>query len=137
MLDIDKVFGFDEKMAQDGVKMELDAEGKQYFIVRRVPNSDYEHLLSGEWRRYKKILDMKTEESEKLSQKLMANVLAKTVLIGWEGVSLKGKKLPAYSVEVAKNLLIDYPAMRTAILDFAQEMDNFRPTDNVEEIKKP
>lgn len=137
MLDIDKVFGFDEKMAQDGVKMILDAKGEQYFIVRRIPNPEYERLLSKEFRRHKKILDLETEDSEKLSQRLMAEVLAKTVLVGWEGIALKGKKLASYNVDVAKNLLIDYPSLRSSILEFAQDTKNFRPTDNVEEIKKP
>jgi hypothetical protein len=135
MLDIDKVFGYDEAMARDGVKMILDSKGEQYFLVRRIPNPDYERRLSQEFRRNKKILDLETEDSEKLSQKLMADVLARTVLLGWEGISLKGKKL-AFNHENAVKLLIDYPSLRATLLEFAQDTKNFRPTDNLEEIKK-
>jgi len=136
MLDIDKVFGFDEKMAKDGVKMILDIKGEQFFLVRRTPNPDYERQLGQEYRRYEKVLKLKTPESEELSQKLMAEVLAKTVLIGWGGISVKGKKLE-FTVENATKLLLDYPALRTSIIDFAQEASNFRPTDDSAEIKKP
>jgi len=136
MLDIDKVFGFDEKMAKDGVKMILDIKGEQFFLVRRTPNPDYERQLGQEYRRYEKVLKLKTPESEELSQKLMAEVLAKTVLIGWGGISVKGKKLE-FTVENATKLLLDYPALRTSIIDFAQEASNFRPTDDPAEIKKP
>jgi len=135
MLDVDKVFGFDQTMATEGVKMVLDAAGSQYFLVRRIPNPDYERQLSKEFRRNKKVLDLETEDSEKLSQKLMAEVLARTVLIGWEGISLKGKKM-SFSVEHATQLLIAYPSLRSAILEFAQDTKNFRPADEVAEVKK-
>ncbi|MDD5486774.1 MAG: hypothetical protein WDA41_07965 [Candidatus Neomarinimicrobiota bacterium] len=136
MFDIDKVFGFDDKMAQEGVKMFLDAKGEQYFLVRRIPNPDYERMLSREFRRNKRLLEMETPESELLSQKLMAEVLAKTVLIGWEGIAVKGKKLP-FSVEGAAKILTEYPNLRSAVLEFGQDTKNFRPTDDVEEVKKP
>jgi hypothetical protein len=135
MFDIDKVYGFDEKLSHDGVKMVLDAAGEQYFLVRRIPNPDYERLLSKEFRRHKKVLDLETADSEKLSQKLMSEVLAKTILIGWDGVALKGKKL-AFSVENAVKLLIEYPVLRSSIMEFAQDIKNFRPAESVEEIKK-
>lgn len=135
MLDLDQVYGFDETMARDGVKMILDSKGEQYFVIRRIPNSDYERDLSREFRRHKKILDLETEDSEKLSQKLMAEVLAKTVVTGWKGMSLKGKKLD-YNFENTVKILIAYPPLRSAILDFAQDIKNYRLTDDVAEIKK-
>jgi len=136
MLDIDKVFGFDKKMAEDGVKMILDVKGEQFFLVRRIPNPDYERQLGQEYRRWEKVLKMKTPEAEELSQKLMAEVLARTVLIGWSGISNKGKKLE-FNVENATKLMLEYPALRSAVVEFAQEPSNYRPTDDVAEVKKP
>lgn len=136
MLDIDRVFGFDKKMADEGVKMVLDVKGEQFFLVRKIPNPDYERQLGQEYRRWEKVLKMKTPEAEELSQKLMAEVVSRTVLIGWGGISLKGKKLE-FSPENAAKLLIEYPSLRSAVMDFAQETSNFRPTDDVAEVKKP
>ena len=137
MLDIDRVFGFDESLASDGVKMVLDAKGQQFFIVRRIPNPEYQRKLEQEFRRNEKVLKFGADdpETEKLSQKLMAEVIAKTVLVGLTGITVKGKKV-VYSIENAIKLLIDYPTLRASIIEFGQDTTNYRLVDEVEEVKK-
>ena len=122
MFDVSKAFGTDPKKAAEGVNMYLNAEKTDYFIIRRIPgNKDYERELQKEYRRHEKAIKFgdREEAVDALSTKLLAKVLANTVLVGWENIAVKGKKL-AYSIEAAQKLLIEFSDLRQAITEGAR-----------------
>ena len=142
MFDIRKSFGYDQKLAESGTKMMVGADSEDYFLVRMIPNSAYTSELEKVMRANHKILNyLKTSdpaEYKKLDRKLQSEVMGKTVVVGWgKGIVVDGKRVK-YSPEAAAKLLVDFPALRGDVIDFATDLSNY-PEEvviNKEEIKK-
>jgi len=100
-MDILNEFGTDVAKEQDGVAVEM---GDATFVIARSGSHAYNTLISKLFKANKRALDMQNEASQTLSDNLMAEVLAKTVLKGWSGVTEKGVEVP-YSAENALRYL--------------------------------
>ena len=101
MLDIFKEYATDEKLELGGVTKEL-GEGK--FTIGRARNDNYLKFYGDLQAANADKLRLGGEEAKKLSEELLLEVYAKTILLGWENVAFQGKKLP-YSTENAIKLL--------------------------------
>ena len=133
MFDLSAAFGTNEQSVEEGVKFQLD--DSSYLLIARMPNSRYRRELSLQVERNSRVLDLKTAESEKLNSEIMVDVIAKTVLLGWEGITQDGKKLE-YSTENAKAMLMKYDDFRKVVTDFASDINNYRQAQEEETIKK-
>lgn len=100
-MDIFQEFATDATKETDGVEVEL---GDATLIVARTGSLAYNKLVNKLFTANKKVLDMKNEQASAVSDNLMAEVVAHTVLKGWSGVTEKGAELP-YSQENALRLL--------------------------------
>ena len=100
-MDITKEFGTDVAKEQDGIEVDI---GGATIIVARAGSVAYNKLVNKLFTANKRVLDLKNEAANTLSDNLMAEVLAKTVLKGWKGIEEGGKDLP-FSVENAQRLL--------------------------------
>lgn len=121
MLDIFESFATDETAEVNGTWHEFNGAK---FLIARSGNRNYAKKLTALVERNQKLLDRKDEAAETLSDQIMIDVLAETILLGWEGVGFKRKPLP-YSVANAKTLL--------AVKDFRREV--MRLADDVAQYR--
>lgn len=102
------------------------------FRIARANTPGYREAVRRIIKLHKRQLDsgsMGDAESDKITAKLMA----KHILVDWEGMKNGGKDFP-YSVENAEEFLLDerYAEIREWIMAQAQDLENFRG----EQIKK-
>ncbi len=140
MFDLDKGYGFNEKLADEGVKMVIGPDEKEdYFLIRRIPNKDYTREMNKVQQANHKMLEyLKRQDSDKhseLNTKLLCDVMGKTVLVGWGTIVVGGKKVK-YSSKEAVKLLVDYRDFKSDVIDFATDNNNYPLELDVEEIKK-
>lgn len=121
MFDVFAEYATDTALENEGTWMEL---GEAKFLIARSGNKNYTRQLTRAVERHKKLLDRKDDAADKLSDEIMVNVLAETVLLGWEGVAFKGEALP-YSVDNAKKLL-GIKDFRRQIMELADDFDAFK-----------
>lgn len=103
-MDVYESFATDEKLEIEGAWIDYDDKTK--FLIAREYNDHFQRVFSETQERNARALKAKTEEAKKLSGKLMVEIMAKTILVGWSGpVKLKGEDLGEYSYEKAVRLL--------------------------------
>lgn len=121
-LDIFAQFATDESLENNGTWFPL-AEGTRV-LVARSDNRAYAKLLTKLVEQGRKSLDLGGEVADKKSDEIMVEVMAKTILLGWEGVSFKGVDLE-YSVETAMQVL-SIRDFRKRIAQFADDTTAFK-----------
>ena len=128
MLDIFAQFATNEAAENDGVFVPF---GEAQFLVAREGNRKYVKLLTAAVEKNQKLLDAKDDAASDLSDKIMIDVMAKSILLGWEGkVGYKGKLLP-YSEANAK-MLLAIKDFRREVSKMAADIGNFK----VEQVKE-
>lgn len=122
MVDLFSSFATDTTAEVNGVRVPFNGVT---FIVARSGNKKYGKLLSDLVKKNQIALDLKDDAADDLSDKLMAEVLAKTILLGWEGdVQYQGKPLP-YSVANAQKVLA-HADFRAQVSRWADDREAFR-----------
>ena len=107
--------------------------GDARFLVARSGNRKYIKKLIKLAERNKKTLDRKDDEADKLSDSIMIDVLAETILLGWEGVSFKGAPM-LYSVENAK-ILLAVKDFRKIIGELSDDFESYKADKEEAEVK--
>jgi len=120
-MDIFTAFASDEAKETDGVWVEI---GDSQFLVARSGNTHYSKKLTNDYERSKKLLERKDDAADKLSEKLMIGVMAKTLLLDWKGVMFKGEPLP-YSYDNAV-MLLSLKDFRKQISQFADDFNAYK-----------
>lgn len=116
-MDIFLAYATDPKAELEG--KEFDWGGGLILILARAQNAKYNRMVTKQYEAHKHTLDLKdTPEqiaaAEECTRKIMAYVMAHSVLLGWKGSMMyKGEPLP-YSIENAQMLL--------GIKDFQEEV---------------
>lgn len=124
-MDIFLKYATDPKAEQEG--KEFDFGGGLFMLIARSGNDKYTRMLNKQYEAHKHTLDLKdTDEqiaaSKELSHKIMADVMAHSVLLGWRGpASFKGEDLP-YSIANAKKLLL----LKDFQTEVARRSDDFK-----------
>ena len=121
-LDIFAQFATDETLEENGTWFPIG--GGARVLVARSGNRKYAKMLTKEVERNKKALDLNDEAADKLSEEIMIGVIAETILLGWEGVSYKGKELD-YNVANAK-LVLAHKEFRKTVAQFADDVSAFK-----------
>ena len=123
MLDIYKTYATDEKGEVEGVVVSLG--GGASITVARIGNPEYVKMLLAESEKHEAALKaLPAAEAAALDAKILCEVLAETVLLGFQGLGFKGKNLK-YSKENAI-LLLAVRDFRKRVLTEADKLDNFR-----------
>lgn len=120
-MDIFTEYATNDTLENDGTWMEL---GDAKFLIARAGNKKYTRKLTKAVNRHQKLLDRKDDAADKLSDEIMIDTIAETVLLGWEGVSFKGAVMP-YSVDNAKTLL-GVKDFRRQIMGLSEDFDSFK-----------
>jgi hypothetical protein len=109
-MDIFNLYATNIAQEAEGKPFTKEFGGDATFLIARSGNPKYARLLNAAYEANKAILDDKTtdaarEAAQACSDKIMIDVMAKSVLLGWTGnVKYQGADLP-YSVENAAKLL--------------------------------
>lgn len=124
----------DLKKEVDGIWVPIDATTE--LLIARMHNPNFNKLferLSAPFRQSARKGIMGDEKA----QELMNTVIAKTVIVGWKGLSRDGKNIK-YSEAVALELLNDktLSSFRELIIDIASNEANFRDVEISETGKK-
>ena len=130
MLDIFAEFATDETAETEGVEMEY---GDAKLLIARSGNKNFARKLSKLYERNQKLLDRKDDAADKLSDTLMIDCIAETILLGWSGIGYQGKPLD-YSLTNAKTLLA-HKDFRRKVMELAEDIDAFKVKQEAEEEK--
>lgn len=131
MLDIYTDVATDEAAELNGTWLPYREHAK--LLIARSNNPKYLDKLSDLIERNRAALDKEDEAAKELSNDILAEVFATTLLLGWEGVGYKGVELD-YSVENAKTLL-RHKQFRLDVASLADDVSNFRLKLEVEAEK--
>lgn len=121
-MDIGKLYRTDRQKETEGVWVLI---GGSEFLITRSNNRAYRKNLAEKLEANAAALDADTEESEALDNRLMAEVLAETILLDWKNVKVDGKATK-YSVKAATLVMTEMPDFAELIRNQAGNIDNFR-----------
>lgn len=99
-------------------------KGATRFLIARAQNENFGALIAKTLQENEAALQGDSAEAKALSAKLMNEVLAKTILLGWENVAFKGKPVD-YSVETAAELLT-MTDFRVWVREQSANRDNYK-----------
>lgn len=131
-MDIFKSFGTDAKLEEEGAWVSLGGNAK--ILVGRAGNKKYSRLLAAQVEKNQAVLDLKTDASDNLSDEIMIDVFAQSILLGFEALTFKGEAIE-YSVDNAK-ILLAVKDFRTEVGKHARNVDNFRNAAEAVTAKK-
>lgn len=133
MLDIFKQYAVSLDAEVNGVWREL--HGAE-FLIARSDNKRFLSRISEEYTKHQEKIDAGGEEAEKLSEKIMAEVMAETVVLDWKGVAYKGKPFPYSKANVVK--IFTQPEMRDfhdVLINLAADAEAYRLKEEAEQTK--
>jgi hypothetical protein len=105
-IDLIAAFATDTKSEEEGKETPIPGLGPTKWKLARINNPSYNRVLDQLYKRNRLKLDSKTPEANAVSERIMAEVFAKTVLVGWVGKVNIGGELCEYSYANAYKLCI-------------------------------
>jgi hypothetical protein len=121
-VDIFASFATDDDLEKNGARVDL-GQGAS-IRVARANSRAYSKLLAKLVDQHKSVLDKDDAAADAKSDEIMVEVMAQTLLKGWDGLKYKGKVLP-YSLENAR-LILAHKDFRRVVAQHADNFDNFR-----------
>lgn len=123
--DIFDAFATDENLENNGTTFPV---GKgATLLVARGGNRRYAKAITTAVEARRAELDGDDDAASAVSDEIMIDVMARTILLGWSGLSFKGKEMGDYSVEKAKELL--------AVKDFRKHVAGLSDTMAAYKVK--
>lgn len=122
-MDVFAEYATDETKEEQGVWHPVGADGTELLIARS-GNRKYSRLLAQAMDKHGRALDLKNEASDKLSETIMVDVLAESVLLGFKNVSYK-KSPMSYSVVNARTLL-GHKDFRQLVTRLSNDMEAYK-----------
>ena len=133
-IDIFKTFSTDKKSEKEGKETLLPNCGPTKFLVARAGNATYKRLVNTLYKKHRAVLDSKSEAAESKSDEILAEVYAKSILLGWEGnLQINGKATP-YSYEAALSLL-SLNDFRSIVEGVSQDYNTFKNEEDEVDLK--
>lgn len=131
MLDIFSQYATDEVLERNGTWFPI--KGGARLLVARANNDEHLRVLAELLERHREELDGDDEAAEKKNKEVMAEVVARAILKGWENLSFKGEPIE-YSVANAKKLLA-IKDFRKLVMGFANDMEAYRVKEEASQGK--
>ena len=120
-----KSFANSEKHEKDGVWLDLGEAGRFKLARAGGANSQFKKLLSKRLRPYRRQLQTDTAD-EAAMERVLIETFARTVILGWEGVTDREEKPLPYSYENCVTLLTELPDLFREIHEAATEAALYR-----------
>lgn len=121
-MDIFATFATDEKLEVEGRWFDLSKTAK--VRVARSGNPLYIKRLRKKLDENRIDLDSQGDEANEVAEKLMVDVMADTILLGWEGLEFRGKPME-YSPLNAR-LLLQVKDFRKKVSGFSESFEAFK-----------
>lgn len=132
-MDLFSTFATDEKLEIEGRWVPFDTNTS--FKIARSYNKHFSRLFTRLYNANKVAIQSKGEQAEALADKVMCEVMAKTILLDWKGpVKIKGEDLGAYSVEGAQKALA-LKGFREWIQNQADDVSSYKVEQDAEDAK--
>ena len=124
-------FANNEELETQGIVVDYGPAGK--FLIARAggANRKFQRVSEKVFRPYRRQIEAKTIDP-KVADKLLAQVFAQTVILGWENVTDRDGNELEFSPDNAQKLLLDLPDLFASLREEAVAAANFR-ADEVEE----
>lgn len=132
LFDLFDEFATDVSLEENGAWVVY--RGATRFLIARANNEAYGKALTSVLEANSEALGRGDEASDALSKKLMREIMAETLLLGWENVKYKGQIDVPYSKETAVALL-EHNDFRLWVKRQSEMRDRFKAT-LVEEAAK-
>lgn len=129
--DIFAAYATDENLENNGTSFPLGKDGK--LLVARSGNRKYAKALGKAVDLRRAELDANDDAAAAVSEQIFIEVMAETILLGWEGLSFKGVDMP-YSRENAK-IMLAVKDFRQHVATLSDKMDAFKLKAEVESGK--
>lgn len=107
----------------EGVWMPIGNEAK--VKVARIGNDEYQKLLRRKYRANRAVLEQEDDLAAKVSEDVMIDVMAHTILKDVSGISINGAPIEKYTPEVGVQLL-SIRDFREKVRAYADEAELFR-----------
>ena len=104
------------------------------FLIARSTNKHYSRALTKAFEKNRTVLSRTTDAAEAMSEDIMIGVIARTILLDWEGVVYQGKAMD-YSFENARTLLA-HKDFRRWVMSKAEDLDSFKAVQEAEDEEK-
>lgn len=136
-MDIFALYATDEKAEQDG--KEFDMGGGVKMLIARSYNPTFVRMLNKQFDAHKHTLELKESDADRAaaeacSNKIMAHVMAYSVLLGWTGpVMYQGEPMPYNKVNAEKLLMLK--EFQKVINLKAEDYRNFRVVTEDADVK--
>lgn len=124
-MDVFATYSTDLKKEADGVWRDCPGGGK--VLIARAGNRKYSRMLADLYEKNQRALDVKGDAADELSDKIMIDVMAHTVLLGWDGITFKKQALPVSPENAA--LLLGVKDFRLLIARLSNEIDSYRAAE--------
>lgn len=121
-MDIFSAFATDEKLEVEGKWFPLSKTAR--VLVARAGNPNYVAALRKALEKNQLDLENSGPEADHLAEQVMIDVISSTILLGWEGLSFKGKATD-HSVAAAKQFL-QVKDFRKKITGFSESFAAFK-----------
>lgn len=133
-MDLFAAFATNETAEKDGTYTQIPGAGDTLFLIARSGNKNYSKLIQKMVKMNRAVLDSKGDAAEAKSDEIFVEVLAKTVLLGWQGtVNIRGA-MTTYSLDAAKTLL-SLKEFRVALGKVSDDMEAFKTVKDEEDAK--
>lgn len=129
-MDLSK-FKTDQSLEQEGAWVNIDESSR--VLIARMGSERYKDMLQRKTKPYRHAIRTNTLPDE-VFEKILIEVIAHTILLGWENVDDEGQPV-LYSPDNAKRLLSKYKDFRDLVVGFAQDSALFRK-EELEEAAK-
>ena len=133
-VDLFAQFATDEVREEAGFQTLIPNCGSVLFTVARTNNKGYLKLFQKLYKKVEPLIKAGGDVADKKSEEIYIDVMAATILLGWEGsIAFKGESL-VYSKENAKKLLA-LKEFRAAVSRISEDVENFKAVQEAEEEK--
>lgn len=132
-INVKKQFGTDLNAEINGSEVEFSGEKLH---IARAGNPKYSRMLSKLVEKHQKELNQKNDAADALSDKILIDVMAETILLGWADGAFEdddGKAIP-YSKAAAREQL-SVKDFRKEVSRMSDDIDNFRVKQEEEQVK--
>jgi hypothetical protein len=121
----EELFATDEKKATNGVPIPMGYNANEEeitFFIAEINNPKH----TAAQRQYSKLLEA-SRRNEKRYEAVLAKVVAKGILLKWEGVLDEDGNEVESNLKNREKYLVKYPKLFQAVMDQSMNQDNFRP----------
>jgi hypothetical protein len=133
-MDLFNAFAVDTEAQEKGTLTQIPGAGDTKWLIARAGNKNYAKLMNKLAKQNRAVLDSKGDAADAKAKEIVINVMAKTILLGFEGeITYKGKQF-TYSEDLVKELLA-HEEFRAAVSSVADDMNTFKAVKDEEDEK--